>query len=417
MRNAATYRNLYLAACIIHHSLRMIKLIPDFKKLIIYTCLCCLPVLATAQQVVGPGGTSTNGSSGTAITTAVPFLTIAPDSRSGALGDAGVALSPDVNANYWNPSKLAFLDDKNSVSATYSPWLRQLVPDVNLAFLSYAHKIDNRNSVGLALRYFNLGTINLTDRNGADLGSYRPNEFSVGGSFARKFGENLSLGLSLKYIHSSLANGAFLGTQQTRPANALGADISGYYRKPTQQFGKDAIFALGINISDIGSKISYTDQGQKYFLPANLRIGAANTWYLDDYNELTVLLDLNKLLVPTPPVRDNNGNIVSGRDDNRSVPAGIFGSFTDAPGGFSEELREISYAGGVEYTYNKQFSIRGGYFYENPNKGDRQYVTLGAGFKYLNYQFDVSYLAASQQRSALANTLRFGLSANFGGIK
>ncbi|GAB2696109.1 type IX secretion system outer membrane channel protein PorV [Mucilaginibacter koreensis] len=387
------------------------------KKIFLYSALLLSPGFVFAQQVIGPSGTNTNGSSGTAITTAVPFLTITPDSRSGALGDAGVALSPDVNANYWNPSKLTFLEDKNSVSASYSPWLRRLVPDVNLAYLSYAHKLDERNSIGASVRYFNLGTIDLRDGNAADLGTYKPNEFSIDGTFARKFGENLSLGLTLRYIHSSLANGAFLGTQQTRPANAAAADVSAYYRKPTQQFGKDAVFALGMNISNIGTKISYTEQGQKYFLPTNLRIGAANTWYLDDFNELTVLLDVNKLLVPTPPIRDSNGNIISGKDDNRSVPGGIFGSFSDAPGGFSEELKEISYAGGLEYVYNKQFALRTGYFYENPNKGNRQYFTVGAGFKYDVYQFDVSYLVASQQKSPLANTLRLTLSVNFGGKK
>ncbi len=381
-------------------------------KKAICICVLLLPALVKAQQVAG---VNTNGSSNTAITTAVPFLTIAPDSRSGAMGDAGVALSPDVNATYWNPSKLTFLQDKDNLSASYSPWLRSLVPDVNLAFLSYAHKLDERNSVGGSIRYFNLGTIDLRDANASDLGTYKPNEFSIDGSFARKFGENFSMGLTLRYIHSSLANGAFIGSQQTKPANAAAADISLFSRNPTQQFGKDAVFAYGLDISNIGTKISYTAQGQKYFLPTNLRIGAANTWYLDDYNELTVTLDLNKLLVPTPPIRDENGNIVKGKDDNVSVPAGFFQSFTDAPGGFSQELQEISYAGGLEYMYNKQFAIRAGYFYENPNNGNRQYITTGVGFKYEIFNLDFSYLVASQAKSPLANTLRFTVTANFGG--
>ncbi len=383
----------------------------------IFAALFALPAVAAAQQVIGPGGTNTNGSSSTAIVTAVPFLTISPDSRSGAMGEAGVALSPDVNAAYWNPSKLAFLEDKDNLSVSYSPWLRNLVPDVNLAFLSYAHQLDSRNTIGGSLRYFNLGTVNLTDNNAADLGVYKPNEFSVDGSFARKFGENLSLGLTLRYIHSNLANGYFASGQQTQSANAVAADISLFYHKPTQQFGKDAIFAFGMDISNIGSKISYTSQGQQYFLPANLRIGAANTWFLNNYNELTFTLDINKLLVPTPPVRDDNGNIIKGKDDNVSVPAGIFGSFTDAPGGFSEELQEISFSPGLEYRYNKQFAVRAGYFYENPNKGDRQYLTTGVGFRYDIYNIDFSYLAATQQKSPLANTIRFTLTANFGGKK
>jgi len=184
-----------------------------------------------------------------------------------------------------------------------------------------------------------------------------------------------------------------------------------------KQFGTNALFAFGADISNIGTKISYTDGGPKEFLPTNLKIGAANTWYIDNYNEFTLTLDLNKLLVPTPPIRDNNGDIVNGVDDNRSVPAGIFGSFADAPGGFSEEMREISYATGVEYRYNKQFALRAGYFYESPSKGDRQYLTLGAGFKYNQFDIDFSYLAANQQKSPLSNTLRFSVIVNFGAAK
>jgi len=333
------------------------------------------------------------------------------------MGDAGVALSPDVNANYWNPSKLAFIEGTDNMSLSYSPWLRRLVPDVNLAYLSYAHKLDDRNTLGASLRYFNLGAIQLVDANQNDQGTYRPNEFSLDVSFARKFGENLSLGLTGRYIHSNLSNGTFTAGQQTKPANALAADASMYYKKPGQQFGTDALFAFGVDISNIGTKISYSDGGVKYFLPTNLRIGAANTWYLDDYNEVTLALDLNKLLVPTPPIRDSNGNIISGKDDNRSVVSGIFGSFSDAPGGFHEELEEVSFSPGLEYKYNKQFALRAGYFYENPAKGDRQYLTLGAGFKYDVFDIDFSYLAANQTKSPLSNTLRFSVLVNFGSTK
>ena len=377
-----------------------------------------LPASVMAQTaVIGPTGTNTNGSSSNAIVTGVPFLSISPDSRSGAMGDAGVALSPDVNANYWNPSKLAFIEGTDNMSLSYSPWLRRLVPDVNLAYLSYAHKLDDRNTLGASLRYFNLGAIQLVDANQNDQGTYRPNEFSLDVSFARKFGENLSLGLTGRYIHSNLSNGTFTAGQQTKPANALAADASMYYKKPGQQFGTDALFAFGVDISNIGTKISYSDGGVKYFLPTNLRIGAANTWYLDDYNEVTLALDLNKLLVPTPPIRDSNGNIISGKDDNRSVVSGIFGSFSDAPGGFHEELEEVSFSPGLEYKYNKQFALRAGYFYENPAKGDRQYLTLGAGFKYDVFDIDFSYLAANQTKSPLSNTLRFSVLVNFGSTK
>ena len=369
-----------------------------------------LPFMAFSQV-------SSNGNSSTGIPTAVPFLLITPDSRSGALGEAGVATSPDANANFWNPAKLAFVEGDNDLSASYSPWLRNLVPDVSLSYIGYAHKLDDRNSFGASLRYFNLGAIDLTDNNQTPLGTYIPNEFSVDGSFARKFGNDFSLGLSLRYIHSSLANGSYLSGQSIKAGNAVAADISLFYKKSIQEFGNDATFAFGTNISNIGSKISYTDNGTKYFLPTNLKLGIANTINMDEFNQFTFALDFNKLLVPTPPIKDSNGNIIKGKDDNVSVPAGIFGSFTDAPNGFSQELQQITISPGVEYWYNKQFALRAGYFYENPNNGGLHYFTVGTGFRYDIYAFDFSYIAASQQSSPLANTLRFTLMVNLGAGK
>jgi hypothetical protein len=381
-------------------------------KILLYISFL-LPSAAFSQSI-GQGGTNTNGANSTQIPTAVPFLLITPDSRSGAMGEAGVATSPDANATFWNPSKLAFIDDGNLVSASYSPWLRNLVPDVSLSYVSYAQKIDDRNSFGASLRYFNLGSIELTDATQQSLGTYTPNEFSIDGSFARKFGNEFSLGLSLRYIHSSLANGSFLSGQQIKAGNAVAADVSLFYKKPIQEFGNDATFAFGTDISNIGSKISYTDNGTKYFLPTNLKIGIANTINVDQYNQFTFALDFNKLLVPTPPIVDNDGNIIKGKSDDVSVPAGIFASFTDAPNGFSQEMQEITISPGLEYWYNKQFAVRVGYFYENPNNGGLHYFTLGTGFRYDIYAFDFSYIAASQQNSPLANTLRFTLMVNFG---
>src|SRR5476651_97550 len=319
--------------------------------------LLLLPSLAIAQS-----GVNTNGSNSTSIPTAVPFLNISPDSRSGGMGDAGVAISPDVNANFWNPSKLAFLEDKDAVSISYSPWLRNLVPDVSLSYLSYAHKLDDRNTIGASLRYFNLGSIQLVDASQNNQGIYRPSEYSIDVSLARKFGENFSLGLTGRYIRSDLSNESFAtgSSQQTQAGNAFGVDISLYSKKKVQQFGMDATFAFGVDISNIGTKISYATAGPQYFLPTNLKIGGANTWNVDQYNQITLTLDLNKLLVPTPPIRDSNGNIIQGKDDNVSVPAGIFGSFTDAPGGFKQELQEITISPGFEYTYNRQFALRMG---------------------------------------------------------
>lgn len=371
------------------------------------------PAAAFAQS--GTTNTNTNGTNASAIPTAVPFLLITPDSRSGGMGEAGVALSPDVNANYWNPSKLAFLEGNDDISASYSPWLRSLVPDVSLSYLSYAHKLDDRNTIGASLRYFNLGSINLTDASQNSLGTYTPNEFSIDGSFARSFGNDFSLGLTLRYIHSSLASGTFsTSSQPVKAGNAIAADVSLFYKKPIQEFGNDATFAFGTNISNIGSKISYSDNGTKYFLPTNLKLGVANTLNFDESNQLTFALDFNKLLVPTPPIRDADGNIIKGKDDNISVPSGIFGSFSDAPGGFSEELQEVTISPGLEYWYAKQFALRAGYYYQNPNKGGLHYFTLGTGFRYDIFAFDFSYIAASQQQSPLANTLRFTLMVNFG---
>jgi hypothetical protein len=368
-----------------------------YNRVAIGLVMIVSPFFAVAQ-------TSTNGSNANAISTAVPFLTISPDSRSGALGDAGVAISPDANANYWNPSKLAFIESDNDVSLSYSPWLRNLVPDISLSYLSYAHKLDDRNAIGVSLRYFNIGTVALTDANGGSLGTFTPAEFSIDGSFARKFGEDFSLGLTLRYIHSNLSNGSASAPGQGEKAgNAVAADVSMYYKKPTQEFGTDALFAFGADVSNIGTKISYSEDGPTYFLPTNLKVGIANTWYIDNANDVTFAFDVNKLLVPT-----NAGSDVS-------VPAGIFQSFSDAS--LSEEFKEIYYSAGLEYTYDKVLALRGGYYYENPSKGGRNYFTLGVGVKYQEFGFDFAYLASSQANSPLANTLRFTLSANFGATK
>jgi hypothetical protein len=363
------------------------------------------------SQTVDPN-TQSDGKLSNTIQTAAPFLLIAPDARSGAMGDVGVAISPDANAMHWNPAKLAFMENPTGFSVSYTPWLRNLVPDIDLGYLSVYHRLDDRNTIGGSLRYFSYGAIQLTDNSQNDIGVYSPNEFSVDGTFARKFGENFSLGTAIRYIRSSLSNGQFNG-QEIRPASALAADVSAYFKKGTILLGKDAEVALGVNISNIGTKVNYSDAAEKSFLPTNMKLGGATTFNIDDLNQFTVALDLNKLLVPTSPIRDENGKIIDGKDPNRSVPSGIFGSFSDAPGGFSEELREISYSFGTEYWYNKQFAVRAGYFYEHPTKGDRQYVTVGAGLRYNVFDLDFAYLLANQQKSPLAQTLRFSLMFNF----
>jgi hypothetical protein len=373
-------------------------------KKVFFFVLFLLPSLSFAQLINNGStgnGVNTNGTSqAAAIQTAVPFLLITPDSRSGAMGEAGVALSPDANSNFWNPAKLAFIESPDNVSVNYSPWLRSLIPDVTLSYLGYAHKLDERNTIGAAIRYFNVGTIQSYDGFQNFQGNFISSEYSIDASFARTFGEEFSIGLTARYIRSNLSNGYSVSGVTAKPGNALAADVSMFYKTQAQQFGKDALFSFGLNISNIGTKISYSNDGTKYFLPTNLKLGIADMVNLDDVNSVTFAFDINKLLVPTRP------------NSSASVPSGLFGSFSDAP--LSEEIQELSFSPGIEYWYNKLFALRAGYLYQNPNKGGLHYLTIGTGFKYEQFAFDFSYIAASQQSSPLANTLRFSLSANFG---
>lgn len=366
-----------------------------------------LSISTFAQQ------STTDGRQGNTITTAVPFLLITPDARSGAMGDVGVAISGDANATHWNPAKLAFMKDPYGFGLSYSPWLQKLVPDINLAYLNGYYKLDDRNVIGGSLRYFSLGNIQFVDVNQVKQGDFNPNELALDGTFARSFGENFSLGTALRFIYSNLSGGASFSDQQTRPGTAVAADVSAFYTQKSGLFGKNADIAFGLNISNIGTKMSYTDGGPKFFLPTNLRLGGTTTIHADDFNDFSFSLDFNKLLVPTNPTRDVDGNIIAGKDPNRSVPAGIFGSFNDAPGGGAEELQEVNISTGLEYWYNQQFAIRAGYFYEHPSKGNRQYLSLGLGLKYQIVDLNFSYLLANQQQSPLANTLRFSLLFNF----
>ncbi|WP_374165859.1 type IX secretion system outer membrane channel protein PorV [Arcticibacter sp. MXS-1] len=338
--------------------------------------------------------------------TAVPFLLVAPDARAGAMGETGAATSPDASSAHWNPSKLAFVSDTLAVSLSYSPWLRTLVSDMYLAYVNGYYKLDERNTVGASFRYFTAGDIELRESPDLAYGTFRPNEFAIDATYARKFGNNFSLGTSVRFIYSNISNAMVTQGQQAGPASALAADVSAYYTHATTFSGRDLLLAFGGAISNIGSKISYSNEGSGLFLPTNLKIGTAAT-VAKGKGALTFALDVNKLLVPSPPLRDSQGKIVSGSDPNKSVPAAMFGSFSDAPGGFSEELKEISIATGLEYVYNKQLAARMGYFYESRDKGDRRYLTFGGGYRYQKFNLDFSYLAASQTRSPLANTLRF----------
>jgi hypothetical protein len=351
-----------------------------------------------------------------AIQTDVPFLTIAPDSRAGAMGDVGVATSPDCYSMHWNSAKYAFIDGNGGLGISYSPWLRALVPDINIAYLSGYMRIDTKQVISASLLYSSLGTIPFTDEFGNLQRDFNPNEFAVDAGYSRLFSEYFSGGIAFRFIYSNLTGGIYSGGTATKPGISFAADISGYYHREVEIMSKNSIIAFGLNFSNIGSKMSYTDAKAPDFIPMNMRLGGSGTINLDNYNSLTLAIDLNKLLVPTPPRRVDD-SIVAGRDPNVSVPVAIFQSFYDAPGGFKEELREITYSFGAEYWYNKQFAIRGGYFNENQTKGNRKYFTAGAGFKMHIFSLDFSYLMPVASNNPLARTLRFSLSFDFNSMK
>ncbi|MCB9045738.1 MAG: type IX secretion system outer membrane channel protein PorV [Chitinophagales bacterium] len=371
--------------------------------------------VSVAQKANLSGTTNT-------VTTAVPFLRISPDARSGAMGDVGVAIDPDANAQYWNVGKIPFASKKYGVSATYTPWLKDLVPDIYLAYLSgFAKFGENDNqAISASLRYFSLGEINYTDINANPIGTGKPNEFAFDLGYSRKLSEYLSAGLSFRYINSSIASGLGATTPgiDYKPGNAFGADLGVYYNKKTDidEF-RSRKLALGAVLSNVGSKISYTST-RKDFIPINLGLGGAYTYQADAYNAITFALDLNKLLVPTP--LDSNTDPNTGPDyyipTDKGVVSGMLGSFGDAPGGFSEEMKEIQISAGAEYWYQQQFAVRAGYFYENKYKGDRKYFTVGVGVRYNVFGLNFAYLIPSGSginRNPLSNTFRFSLLFEF----
>lgn len=354
------------------------------------------------------------------ITTAVPFLLIAPDARSGAMGDAGVSSTPDASSMHWNPAKYAFIESKAGFAASYSPWLRAIVSDINLAYVAGYYRLDDRSTIAASLLYFTLGDITFTDIQGSTIGNYRPNEFSLDATYSRKFSDNWSGAVAARYINSNLTQGVNVAGQATKPGQSVAADVAVYHQSELNWRDFEyAEFAFGINISNIGTKISYSDATtEKDFIPTNIRFGPRLTLDLDDYNRLSFMIDVNKLLVPTPPIYDSTGNtqpenIIAGKDPNVSVVEGMIQSWYDAPDGFGEEMREFYFATGVEYWYNKVFAVRGGFFYENKLKGNRKYFTLGAGLKYNVFGLDFSYLIPLEQQNPLENTLRFTLTFDF----
>ena len=356
------------------------------------------------------------------IITAVPFLRIVPDARSAAMGDVGIATSTDANAIHFNASKLVFGEDNGGIAVTYTPWLRALnVNDVYLAYLSGYRQFGENDdqAAGFSLRYFSLGDIAFTDENGMPLGNGRPNEFEITGAYARKLSDQLSAGLGAKFIFSNLAAGQEVGGEQITAGTAFAADISLTYQSNEIELNNGSSnLTVGLALSNLGSKITYTNSINKDFIPANFGIGAAWNLDFDQFNRLTVALDVNKLLVPTNDLQgDVDGD---GVDDFKQVSnfAGIFGSFSDAPDGFSEELRELMYSFGLEYWYDKQFAVRAGYFYEHSTKGNRKYFTVGLGLKYNVFGLNISYLVpTTNQRNPLDNTLRFSMLFDFSAFR
>lgn len=348
------------------------------------------------------------------VTSAVPFLRISPDARGGGMGDLGIATSPDANSAFWNLAKTPFNTNTGGIAITYTPWLKDLgLNDVYLISLAGFYKLDEEQALSGSLRYFSLGSIQFTDNLGNELSSFRPREFAVDAGYSRKLSTKLSIGIALRYINSNLANGTINGVAY-KAGSAVSGDISLFH---TGIKADGSGLNYGVTLSNLGSKISYTsDATQKDYIPANLGLGIAYTKAIDESNKITFGLDLHKMLVPTPPSVGDSAGLANYR--SQGVVNSWFKSFGDAPGGFSEEIKEIQASLGAEYWYNDQFAFRAGYFYENPVKGNRKYFTLGAGLKYNNFGLNFSYLLPSgngTNRNPLSNTLRFSLFFDFAG--
>jgi hypothetical protein len=370
------------------------------------------------------------------ISTAVPFLVIAPDTRSGAMGDAGVATSPDANSQHWNPAKYAFAEDQIGLSISYTPWLRKIVNDMNLGYLAGYYRLDKENVLSMSLLYFDMGSIPFRNEYNDFIKDHQPNEFAIDFGYSRLLGENFSGAVALRYIRSDLTGGLEVGGVQTNAGWSVAGDVAFFYTNSELGFnGMDGTLNAGVNISNIGAKMSYSEGTEQDFIPTNFRLGVYYELELDDYNKIALTADMNKLLVPTTPdyygvnevtpsgdtVYEPYTVIRSGKDPDVSVPAALFSSWADAPGlvggsTFSEEFAEITWSIGAEYWYDNKFALRAGYFTEHQYKGARKYATLGAGLKLNVFGLDFAYLIPTKGfgTSPLANTLRFTLTFDLG---
>ena len=369
------------------------------------------------------------------ITTALPFMSITPDSRAGGMGDAGTALSPNSTSVYWNTSSLSFSKMKSEVSLSYVPWLRQLTNDIHLSYLAGYVQLNKIHTIGGSLRYFSLGEITFTDASGNVIRDDKPSEFELTGAYAFKLSDKLSIGVNGKFAYSNLTGGLTVAGVNTKPGVVGAADLSFSYYNDKVKFGKTkGVYTFATTLNNIGNKVAYSDLSQRDFIPMNLKIGNSFLAKFDAYNDVVFSLDIQKLLVPTPASYNSTGDLMSGKSNDVGIINGMLQSFYDAPGvvatdaagayimnpdgtyevvkgtRFKEEMAEINLAGGIEWWYNNTFAIRGGVFYENKNKGNRQFMNIGASLKYNMFGIDFSYLASLNGRqSPLANTLRFTL--------
>lgn len=342
------------------------------------------------------------------------FLTFAPDARSAGMGEAGVALSADANATYWNAAKLPYTQKDFGVSASYTPWLRNLVDDMWLGYLTAYKKIGKDQAVAASVNYFNNGELDLRNGQGTQLGTFNSRELAISGTYSRQLGKNFSMGLTLKYISSNLAGNAVVNNVSLKPARTVAGDISAYYRKQikNEDTGSELTWSLGAVLSNLGGKVNYGSGTEtESFIPTNLKIGGGLSFTADGRNKFNFIVDASKLMVPTPGATAAENTTISGY----GALKGAFGSFSDAPDGFKEEIQEVAIAAGAEYWYNDIFALRAGYYGENKNKGDRRFFTAGVGAKFLDrYSVDFAYLFPVTQGSPLAQTLRItlGLSLN-----
>ena len=352
-------------------------------------------------QVSNPGSLIGQDTLNRLITTAVPFLTITPDARAAGMGDVGVATSADANSAYWNAGKLAFIEHGYGGSLSYTPWLGKIINDMHVIYLTGFYKISREQTVASSMKYFDLGEIQFKDVNNNNLGRFNPREFAFDVTYSRMLTEQLAIGGALRYIHSNLTGAFTTGNIDARPGNSVAVDIGIYYTKP--MLSKNSTLSWGAAITNLGAKISYSDANNRDFIPTNLRMGGAYKIEVDPKNSFTFAADLNKLLVPSPPRNNSTEPLLSG----------IFSSFTDARGGFNEEIREFMASLGVEYWYDNKFAGRVGYFNEAKDKGNRKYLTAGIGFRLEKLGLDMAYLVPTNKReNALAETLRITLFYN-----